>query len=267
MTHPEFTEVEMMACTAARLFEDHKAYFIGFGMPQIAAVLAQKLYTPHIIWISEYGTIAPQFPLPFEPLFVSDSKGNYRAVAWKHMNHVFAQGSQGFIDDARLGALQIDPYGNINSSYVGGPYDRPERRFAGVGDAHGIASLCWRTIVVMMREERRFVPQLDLITSPGYLDGSPNARERPGLPAHTGPYRVVTPMAFFDFEEQIHCMRLIATAPTIKVEQVLAEMAFEPLMACTVEEMAPPTADELAWLRERIDPDRIAIGKRKTVRS
>jgi hypothetical protein len=46
---------------------------------------------------------------------------------------------------------------------------------------------------------------------------------------------------------------------------VLAEMAFEPLIAATVEEMAPPTADELAWLRERIDPDRLVIGKGKMI--
>ncbi len=53
-------------------------------------------------------------------------------------------------------------------------------------------------------------------------------------------------MALFDFEEQTHRMRLLATAPTVKVESILAEMTFEPLMARTVEEMAPPTADELA---------------------
>ena len=46
MTPREFTAVEMMTCIAARLFEDNKAYFIGFGMPQIAAVLAQKLIQP-----------------------------------------------------------------------------------------------------------------------------------------------------------------------------------------------------------------------------
>ncbi len=83
----------------------------------------------------------------------------------------------------------------------------------------------------------------------------------------TDPYRVVTQMALFDFDAHTHRMRLIATAPTVKAEQVLAEMAFEPLMARTVEEMAPPTADELAWLRERIDPDRVVIGKGKTIRS
>jgi glutaconate CoA-transferase, subunit B len=118
----------------------------------------------------------------------------------------------------------------------------------------------------MMQEERRFVPQLDFITSPGLLDGSPQAREKAGLPAQTGPYRVVTAMALFDFEEQTHRMRLIATARPIKVEQVVAEMTFEPLVARTVEETAPPTADELAWLREWIDPDRVVTGKGKLIR-
>jgi hypothetical protein len=61
-------------------------------------------------------------------------------------------------------------------------------------------------------------------------------------------------------------MRLIATAPTATVEEVLAEMAFEPLLAPTVGEIAPPTEDELTWLRERIDPDRLVIGKGKTIR-
>ncbi|HEX2279555.1 MAG TPA: CoA-transferase [Candidatus Tectomicrobia bacterium] len=130
MTLREFTAVEMMTCMAARLFEDNKAYFIGFGMPQIAAVLAQQLYAPHIIWVYEYGTIAPQFPLPFEPLILGDSKSNYRAVSWKDMNQVFAQAAQGFVDYGMLGALQIDPHGNINSSYVGGTYAQPGRRFA-----------------------------------------------------------------------------------------------------------------------------------------
>jgi glutaconate CoA-transferase subunit B len=265
MTLREFTAVEMMTCTAARLFEDNKAYFIGFGMPQIAAVLAQKLYAPDIIWVYEYGTIAPQFPLPFEPLILGDSKSNYRAVAWTDMNHVFAQASQGFIDYGMLGALQIDPYGNINSSYVGGTYEHPGRRFAGAGGANGIASLCWRTIFVMMQEKRRFVPRLDFVTSPGYLDGSPRARERAGLPAQTGPYRVVTPLALFDFEPQTHHMRLIATTPSVTIQEVMAEMAFEPLVASTVDVMVPPSAEELTWLRERIDPDRLVIGKGRLI--
>jgi len=70
----------------------------------------------------------------------------------------------------------------------------------------------------------------------------------------------------FEFDDQTHHMRLMATTPTVTVDEVLTEMGFEPLMAATVEEMAPPTADELMWLRERIDPDRLVIGKGRTLR-
>jgi glutaconate CoA-transferase subunit B len=118
----------------------------------------------------------------------------------------------------------------------------------------------------MMQEKRRFVPQLDFVSSPGYLDGSPDAREHVGLPAHTGPYRVVTPMALFDFDEPTHRMRLIATAPTVQVDEVVAEMAFAPVVSPTVAAMAPPTVEELTWLRERIDPRRLVIGKGKVLR-
>jgi hypothetical protein len=33
-----------------------------------------------------------------------------------------------------------------------------------------------------------------------------------------------------------------------------------------VEEMAPPSVDELVWLRERIDPARLVIGKGNMIR-
>jgi hypothetical protein len=33
-----------------------------------------------------------------------------------------------------------------------------------------------------------------------------------------------------------------------------------------VDKLAPPTADELMWLRERVDPARLVIGKGKTIR-
>ena len=50
----------------------------------------------------------------------------------------------------------------------------------------------------MMQEKRRFVPKLDFVTSPGYLDGSPQARETAGLPAQTGPYPKESPVTLED---------------------------------------------------------------------
>jgi glutaconate CoA-transferase, subunit B len=78
---------------------------------------------------------------------------------------------------------------------------------------------------------------------------------------------VVTPSALFDFDERTHRMRLIATTPSVKIEKLLAEIAFELFVSASVDEMPPPTPDELMWLRERLDPNRLVIGKGNMIRS
>jgi glutaconate CoA-transferase subunit B len=74
------------------------------------------------------------------------------------------------------------------------------------------------------------------------------------MPAGTGPYLVVTERAIFGFDEKSHMMRLQAVAPWISVEEVLARMEFKPLIAQPLEELAPPSEEELAILRAEIDP-------------
>lgn len=114
-------------------------------------------------------------------------------------------------------------------------------------------------MIVIKHEGRRFVPKVDFITSPGYLTG-PGARERAGLPAETGPHRVITSKALFGFDETTKRMKLLAVLRGLSPEEVVKEMAFEPLIADSVTEIPLPTADELRVLREEIDPSRIIIG-------
>jgi glutaconate CoA-transferase subunit B len=68
----------------------------------------------------------------------------------------------------------------------------------------------------MMHEPRRFVSRVDFVTSPGYLDGTPEARERAGLPAGTGPWRVVTSKALFGFDEATHELTRLVIGKTAK---------------------------------------------------
>jgi glutaconate CoA-transferase subunit B len=124
-----------------------------------------------------------------------------------------------------------------------------------------VASYCWRTIVIMLHERRRFVPRVDFVTSPGYLDGSSGARERAGLPAGTGPWRVVTSRACFGFDDATRKMTLVGILDGLTVESVLAEMELTPLVADRVETLPPPTDRELGILREEIDPARTVLGR------
>ncbi len=257
----DYTATEFMICACARLIEDGKTVFVGYGMPQLAAILAQRLYAPNVCQVYEFGAIGPRVVTPFVRFAMADSRNNNQAVSWMSMNPIFGQAAIGLIDFGVLGAAQIDPYGNVNSTMIGDDYERPKRRFPGSGGANSVATYCWKTIIVMEHEKRRFVDKLDFMTSPGYLSG-PGAREGAGLPRGTGPYRVVTSQGLFGFDDGTKKMMLLATAPGFGAEAVIDNMDFKPLVAERVDALRPPTEEELRSLREEIDPDRIIIGRR-----
>jgi glutaconate CoA-transferase subunit B len=256
-----FTAAEFMIAQCARLLEDQKTAFIGFGMPQVAAILAQRLHAPQLVQVFEFGAIGSTPLTPFVRNTMGGPANCYRSLAWTNMNTIFAQAQLGLIDYGVLGATQIDLHGNINSTMLGEDWQHPKKRFPGAGGATEVASYCWRTIVIMLHERRRFVPRVDFVTSPGYLDGTPGARERAGLPAGTGPWRVVTSKALFGFDEASRRMTLLGVLDGLSVEAVLAELELAPLVAGRVEPLAPPTSEELRILREQIDPARSILGK------
>jgi glutaconate CoA-transferase, subunit B len=152
----------------------------------------------------------------------------------------------------------VDNYGNVNSTLLGGSYERPDRRFPGSGGGNELASLCWKTILVMKHEPRRFVKQVDFITSPGYLDG-PGGREKAGLPRGSGPWRLVTSRAVFGFDAESKCLQLLGVLKGLSEAEVVSGMEFRPLVAASLEELAPPGEEELSILRREIDPSGIII--------
>ena len=259
MTERDYTDVEFMICVMARNMEDEKTIFIGYGMPQIAAILGQRMYSPNIIQVYEYGAIGPDVATPFMRNMMADSRNSYKSFAWTTMGPLLELASVGLIDYGILGAAQIDPFGNINSTNIG-PYDAPKRRFAGSGGGNEVASLCWKTIICMQHQKRKFMDNIDFMTSPGYLDGTPGAREKAGLPRGTGPHQVITSKAMFDYHPDDHRMRLIAVAPDQTVESVLEDMGFKPHVADDVRTLEAPKPEELKMLREVIDPDHVVIG-------
>ena len=97
-----------------------------------------------------------------------------------------------------MGGAQIDQYGNINTSVVGGDYWKPKVRLPGTGGANDIASLCREVIILTAHEKRRFVAPVDFVTSPAWL----GRRRRPAKAGllFGGVSRVVTTLGVFGFE-------------------------------------------------------------------
>ena len=253
---PAHNATQLLAYVAAGLLEDESSVFVGTGLPMIASMLAQRTHAPHLLIIFEAGGIGPQVPVL--PISVGDSRTFYRAVAASSMHDVMSASQAGYVDYGFLGAAQIDAYGNLNTTVIG-EWKHPTVRFPGSGGGNDVGSLCRRTIIVMRQDPRRFVEKLDFVTTPGYLDG-PGARERAGLPADSGPYRVITQLGLFDFDEGTKRMRLVATHPGFSVADVQAASGFELIVPDDIRTTEPPSAEALEAMRES-DPTGMVIGK------
>lgn len=251
----DYTPQEMIVVAGARILEDNKVVFVGTGLPMIATLLARKTHAPGIIPVFEAGAVGPTLDsgLPFS---VGDSRTSSGASYVRGLNRAFELTQRGFCDYGFIGGAEIDPYGNLNSTMMGrfpDDYLTPKTRLPGSGGASDMASSCERTILIIPHEKRKFNEKLNYITSPGFLDGSPDARKRAGLVGE-GPYRVITTKAIMGFDEKTHRMKILHTLPGETVESVQASTGFELMVADNVTQFPAPTQEELRLIREEIDP-------------
>lgn len=253
-----YNPMELMICCAARLLEDGRSVAVGTGAPCAAAMLAQKTGAPDLVIVFEAGGVAPR--LPTMPISVGDSRTFHKAAMATSMADVMETCQRGLIDYTFLGGAQIDAYGNLNSTMIGGDYHHPKVRLPGSGGANDLASLCWRILVVTNHDPRRFVEKVDYVTTPGHLTG-PGAREAAGLPPGTGPYRVITDLAVLGYHEETKRMEVLSVHPGITPDQVRGRTGFALTFRDPLETTAAPTAEELRILREEVDPHRYIIGR------
>jgi acyl CoA:acetate/3-ketoacid CoA transferase beta subunit len=68
--------------------------------------------------------------------------------------------------------------------------------------------------------------------------------------------RVVSNLGVFDFATPDHSMRLASLHPGVTREEVVAQTGFALAIAAQVPTTRAPSADELRWLREVIDPEK-----------
>jgi acyl CoA:acetate/3-ketoacid CoA transferase beta subunit len=249
-----YSPTVLLACVAARLLEDRKSVFVGTGLPMIAAMLAQRSHAPGLLIVFEAGGVGPQVPVL--PISVGDSRTFYKAVSASSMHDVMSFSQAGYLDYGFLGAAQIDRFGNINTTVIG-PYDSPTVRLPGSGGANDVGSFCHRTIIIMRQDRRKFVKQVEFITTPGYL-GGPGEREKAGLAAGSGPYRVITQMGVYGFDEETKAMRLISLHPGVSLEDVHANSGMEIIIPEEISDSPLPTEAEWRILQE-IDPEGLII--------
>jgi glutaconate CoA-transferase subunit B len=246
----KYNLAQLMVTAAAREITDGEVVFVGMRLPLLGFLLAKSTHAPGAIGVYELG-IVRDTPAP-EPLMTMGDLPNLCRAQWL-ADTADAMGmlQQGTVDLSFIGGAQVDRYGNLNTSYIGG-VDTVETRLPGSGGACDLACLAQRHIIVMSHEKRRFVPRVDYITSPGYGSGG-TWRQDIGLP-RGGPATVITTLGILRFEEDTHEMFLAAVHPGITAETVLENTGWPLKIPGDLSTTPVPTEAELNILA-RFDPD------------
>ena len=256
----EYTPAELMVTAAAREINDGEVVFVGMRLPLLGFQLANSTHAPNATGVFELGIIRNS-PAPEPILTMGDLPNLYRAQWLADTGDVMGLLQRGDVDVSFIGGAQVDRFGNLNTTYIGGA--RPgtiETRLPGSGGACDLASLARRHIIIMAHEKRRFVPKVDYITSPGYGDGPGwppidsigGWRERVGLP-RGGPAAVITTLGVLRFDPDTREMVLASVHPGLAIQDVLANTGWPLKVAPAVTQTPQPTERELTLLR-RFDP-------------
>jgi glutaconate CoA-transferase subunit B len=243
---PACTADEFMTVTAARMLWNGCVCFVGIGLPSAASNLARLLHAPEIVLIYESGTIGTRPEVL--PLSIGDGELAATATAVVPLPEIFGYWLQaGRIDVGFLGAAQIDRFGNLNSTVIG-PYARPTTRLPGAGGAPEIAANARQVFVVLKQSPRTFVAELGFRSSAGYLSGS-GARARSGAPG-AGPRAVVTDFGVLRPAAGTEELELVARYAHVTAEQAIRATGWPLRIANELAVIEPPTAIELATLRD-----------------
>jgi len=251
----EYTPFELMAVAGARELKDGEIVAVGLGLPVVATFLAKRTHAPNITILFELGVVDPE---PIEAgVGLADPRIWYRAKIFSSFTSLLGTVlHKDLVDVGFLGGLEIDAYGNLNTTLVGDPRGK-YRHFTGSGGGNDIASCARRTVIIIRHEARKFNEAVSFVTSPGYLRGN-GEREAAGL--RGGPCRVITDKAVFDFDPESRRIRLESIHPHTTLEEVLSNMSFQPIVPDNLPVTEPPTAEQVRLIREEIDPEGMYAG-------
>ncbi|MEO7963276.1 MAG: CoA-transferase, partial [Gemmatimonadaceae bacterium] len=218
--------------------------------------LARATHAPRLTLIYESGAVGAQ-PERL-PVSVGDPSlvtGSLMICGMADVFQLFLQ--NGRIEVGFLGGAQVDRWGNINTTVIGS-YDHPKIRLPGSGGAAEIAIHARRTLIIARLSPRAFPENVDFITSPGHrpLGGTRSSLGMPGA----GPTRIITDKGILAPNAKSGEMELAALYPGVTVDDVKKGVGWPLVVRDTLDTVPEPTSQELAILREHLDPQRLFLG-------
>jgi glutaconate CoA-transferase subunit B len=116
---PVYTPAELMVVAAAREIRDYDLAFVGMRLPLLSFQLAQVTHAPHASSIFEIGAVRDT-PAS-EMLYTMGGLPVAYGAAWlTDLLDAMSPLQQRLVDVSFIGGAEIDRFGNLNTTYIGG---------------------------------------------------------------------------------------------------------------------------------------------------
>jgi acyl CoA:acetate/3-ketoacid CoA transferase beta subunit len=214
-------------------------------IPMIGGRLARATFEPDLVMTDGFARLAADVhPVGTEggadlPIEGSNPYRSMFDIVWGGRRHVM------------MGATQVDRYGNQNIAAIGGDPNRPKVQLLGFRGAPGNTINNPTSYWVPRQSAKVLTESVDVVTGVGYdraLELTPAQRRFHEI------RRVVTNLAVLDFETPDYRMHLRSVHPGVTVDDVREATGFDLAVDDEVSESRLPTDQELALIRDVLDP-------------
>jgi acyl CoA:acetate/3-ketoacid CoA transferase beta subunit len=243
----DFTRAEQCAVAIAECFRGDGEILVSpiGNIPQLGARLAKLTFEPDLLLTDGVASIVDTC----QPIGGAPGGPEPIVESWMPYRTIFENLSSGR-RHVMMGATQIDRFGNQNIACIG-DFKKPKAQLLGMRGAPGNTINHTTSYWVPNHSPKVFVEQVDVVSGVGYDRAAK-------LGAEATKYheirRVISNLCVLDFGGPDHAMRLVSTHSGVSVDDVVAATGFG-LVVEDVAETRAPTADEVAIMREKLDPN------------
>jgi len=237
------TRAEICVVACAEVWRgDGEVMASPFGtIPAIGARLALRTFAPDLVLTDGEAALIEGAPPLGARLVTRTAAMPYRSVfnvVWSGRRHIMMMASQ------------IDRDGNQNLSAIG-DRERPRVQLIGVRGAPGNSVNHPTSYWVPDHSPRSFVAEVDVVCGVGF---SRAAAAGPAATRYHDVRRVVSNLGVFDFDTPERVMAVRSVHPGVALDDVMAATGFELVVPADVRTTRLPTPDELALIRDVLDP-------------
>jgi glutaconate CoA-transferase subunit B len=245
-----FTPAEQMIVCMSRSLASGDTIGLGTGsaFPVAAALLAARTHAPGLyMYTPGTGTYGTRIPAAALSLL------EWRAVPASLRHAELAEVLTEGLDPHHkvfMRPAQIDSDGNSNNTVIGA-WNNPKIRLPGASGIPDVTAVYSELMFYVPRHNAlTFVPRVDFVSAVGRLPDNPARRRAMGLFGR-GPRRLVSDLGVFEFSSR--GLEVVSLHDGVAFAVAQERTGF-PIATGAIAVTEPPTADELALLRDEIDP-------------